>query len=135
MNNTDSPAGIPSALATSAGLTAHVTVADLDRCMRAVREGELLSPELTTAFLSPQVVHSTKDTWTEMYGYGLRFCVDRAGKVYCYEKEGVNAGVSGVISHFPDQDVTVTLLSNMEDGVWDPAWGKIHEMVTNAQLT
>jgi len=114
---------------------AYATVADLDRFLRAVRACELLSPELTRAFLSPQVVHSTRDTWTEMYGYGLRFYVDRAGKVYCYEKEGVNVGASGIISHFPDQDVTVTLLSNMEDGVWDPAWNKIHELVVGGQLT
>lgn len=113
---------------------AHVTVADLDRFLYAVRTGQLLSPELTSAFLSPQVTHGTIDNWTEMYGYGLRFYVDGAGKVFCYEKEGVNVGVSGVISHFPDQDVTVTLLSNMEDGVWDPAWEKIHKMVANGQL-
>ncbi|HLL40228.1 MAG TPA: serine hydrolase domain-containing protein, partial [Rubrobacteraceae bacterium] len=113
---------------------AHVTVADLDRFLRAVIAGKLLSPELTRAFLKPQVVHRTRDTWTEMYGYGLRFYVDQTGKVYCFEKEGVNVGVSGITSHFPDQDITVTLLSNMEDGAWDPAW-KIHEMVVDGQIT
>ena len=113
---------------------AHVTVADLDRFLRAVRAGELLSPELTGAFLSPQVVHSTRVTWTEMYGYGLRFYVDRAGKVFCYEKEGINVGVSGIISHFPDQDITATLLSNMVNGAREPAW-KIHEMVVEGQMT
>ena len=59
---------------------------------------------------------------------------DRAGKVFCYEKEGLNVGVSGIISHFPEQDITATLLSNMEDGVWDPAW-KIHEMVVESHMT
>jgi CubicO group peptidase (beta-lactamase class C family) len=123
---------------------AHVTVADLDRFLRAVRAGELLSPELTRAFLTPQVLssevpgnvalHSARDYLTEMYGYGLRFYVDQASKVVCYEKEGVNVGVSGIISHFPDQNFTVTLLSNMEDGAWDPAW-KIHEMVVDGQIT
>ena len=58
---------------------AYVTVADLDGFLRAVMAGKLLSPELTSAFLSPQVVHSRRDTWTEMYGYGLRFYVDQAG--------------------------------------------------------
>ena len=114
---------------------AHVTVADLDRFLRAVREGKLLSPELTGAFLSPQVVHGTIDAWTEMYGYGLRFYVDKEGKVFCYEKEGVSVGVSAIVSHFPEGDITVTLLSNMEDGAWDPAWGKIHPMVVDGQLT
>jgi hypothetical protein len=68
-----------------------------------------------------------------MYGYGLRFCVDRSGKVFCFEKEGVNVGVSGIISHYPDQDITATLLSNMEDGAWEPAW-KIHEMVLEGRM-
>jgi CubicO group peptidase (beta-lactamase class C family) len=113
---------------------AHVTVADLDRFLRAVIAGKLLSPELTRAFLTPQVVHRRGGTWTEMYGYGLRFHVDQTGKVYCLEKEGVNVGVSGITSHFPEQDITVTLLSNMEDGAWDPAW-KIHQMVIDGQIT
>jgi CubicO group peptidase (beta-lactamase class C family) len=113
---------------------AYVTVTDLDRFLRAVMAGKLLSPELTRAFLSPQVVHSRRDNWTEMYGYGLRFYVDRSGEVFCFEKEGVNVGVSGIISHFPDQDITATLLSNMEDGVWELAW-KIHEMVVEDQMT
>jgi hypothetical protein len=69
-----------------------------------------------------------------MYGYGLRFYVDGSGRVFCFEKEGMNVGVSGIISHFPEQDITATLLSNMEDGVWDPAW-KIHEMVVEGQIT
>lgn len=112
---------------------AHVTVADLDRFLQAVRAGRLLSPELTSAFLSPQVLHRTEDTWTEMYGYGLQFRVEGPGKVVCYEKDGINVGVSGIISHYPDQGITVTLLSNMEDGVWDPI-DKIHEMVVNGQL-
>jgi CubicO group peptidase (beta-lactamase class C family) len=113
---------------------AYVTVTDLDRFLRAVIARKLLSPELTSAFLSPQVVHRTRDTWTEMYGYGLWFYVDQASKVVCFEKEGVNVGVSGLIRYFPDQDIAVTLLSNMEDGVWDPVW-KIHEMVTEGQMT
>ena len=119
---------------------AHVTVADLDRFLRAVMAGELLSTELTSAFLSPQVVHSRREgfsrreDWTEMYGYGLRFYVDGSGKVFCFEKEGINVGVSGIISHFPEQDITATLLSNMEDGVWDPAW-KIHEMVVEGKIS
>jgi hypothetical protein len=46
----------------------------------------------------------------------------------------VNVGVSGLIRHFPDHDIAVTLLSNMEDGVWDPVW-KIHEMVVGGQMS
>ena len=107
---------------------AHVTAGDLDRFLRAVEAGELLSADLTEAFLTPQVHCREMDGWTKMYGYGLWFYVDRAGKVVCFQKEGINAGVSGAIRRFPDLDLNVVILSNMEDGVWQPVW-KIHELV------
>jgi CubicO group peptidase (beta-lactamase class C family) len=107
---------------------AHVTAGDLDRFLKAVKSGKLLSPRLTQAFLTPHVHYRDRDDWTMMYGYGLWFYVDRSGQVVCYQKEGINAGVSGLIRHFPEQDISVVLLSTMEGGVWDPVW-KVHEMV------
>jgi CubicO group peptidase (beta-lactamase class C family) len=112
---------------------AHVTAPDLDRFLRAVQAGELLSPELTQAFLTPQVHCRDMDGWTMKYGFGLWFYVDPDGKVVCYQKEGINAGVSGLIRHFPDQDINVVLLANMEGAVWKPVW-KIHEMVVAGHL-
>jgi CubicO group peptidase (beta-lactamase class C family) len=107
---------------------AHVTARDLDRFLRAVRNGALLSPALTDAFFSPHVHYRERDDWTMMYGLGLWFYVSASGRVVCCQKEGVNAGVSGLIRHYPDQDINVVLLSNMADGVWDPIW-KIHRML------
>ena len=111
----------------------HVTAGDLDRFLRAVKAGELLSPELTEVFLTPQVKYREKEGWRMMYGHGLWFYVDDDSKIVCYQKEGINAGASGLIRHFPDQDISVVLLSNMESGVWKPIW-KIHEMVVAGQL-
>jgi len=107
---------------------AYVTAGDMDRFLRAVKAGELLSAELTDAFLTPQVRYRDKDGWTMMYGYGLWFYVDRSERVVCYQKEGINAGVSGLVRYFPEQDINVVMLSNMAGGVWKPVW-KIHEMV------
>jgi hypothetical protein len=45
-----------------------------------------------------------------------------------------NAYGSVALQPAADQDIAVTLLSNMEDGVWDPVW-KIHEMVVEGQMT
>jgi len=112
---------------------AYVTARDLNRFMRAVQAGELLSQELTQSFLSPHVEYRKKDDWVMKYGYCLWFYVDKGGKIICYQKEGVNAGVSGLIRHFPEQDISVVLLSNMEDGVWDPIW-KIHELVVDGKF-
>jgi CubicO group peptidase (beta-lactamase class C family) len=107
---------------------AYVTAGDLDRFLRAVQAGALLSPELSAAFLTPQVAYRQRERWTTMYGYGLMFYLDRSGRVVCYQKEGINAGVSGIIRHFPARDINVILLSNMESGVWQPVW-EIHERV------
>jgi CubicO group peptidase (beta-lactamase class C family) len=107
---------------------AYVTAGDLDCFLRAVQSGRLLSPELTAALLSPHVDYEEKDDWTMKYGYCFWFYVEKDGKVVCYQKEGVNAGVSAVMRYFPEQDINVIILSNMENGVWKPVW-KIHELL------
>ena len=101
---------------------AYVTAGDLDRFLRAVQRGQLLSPELTAAFFTPQAHWQTSDQWKTYFGYGLEFYVDPAGQMVCYEKEGSNAGVSGVIRHFPKEDINLVILSNLEDGAWKPLW-------------
>jgi CubicO group peptidase (beta-lactamase class C family) len=98
----------------------HVTASDLDRFLRKVKAGTLLSPQSTAAFFTPLVLHHVQDDWKQMYGYGIEFAVDGAGKVLFAEKEGINAGVSAVIRHYPDQDINVVLLANIQEGVWEP---------------
>jgi len=107
---------------------AHVTAADLDRFLRALQAGALLSPESTAAFLRPQVPYRDRAEWTRKFGYVLEFFIDRQGEVDFYQKDGVNAGVSGIIRHFPDWDINVVLLSNLEHGVWGPVW-EVHRLV------
>jgi len=107
---------------------AHVTAADLDRFLRAVKGGALLGPELTNAFLTPQLPYRERDSWTMYYGYGLWFRVEPTGEVLFYQKEGINAGVSGMLRHYPAQDLTVVILSNMMEGVWEPV-RKVHDLV------
>ena len=110
---------------------AHVTAGDLDKFLRAVQQGKLLSPELTKAFLTPKVHYKERDGWTMQYGYGIWFYVDDAGEVVCYQKEGINAGVSNAMRFFPKQDINVVILTNMEEAVWEPIW-KVHEVVVEA---
>ena len=112
---------------------ARVTVGDLDRFLRAVLEGKLLSAELTESFLTPQVKYRESDSLITMYGYGLMFYLDKSGQLICYQKDGIDAGASGIIRHFPKWDVNVVLLSNLESGVWKPIW-KIHDLVVDNQF-
>ena len=108
---------------------AYVTARDLDPFLRAVQAGDLLPPRLTEAFLTPQVHCRQRDDWTLMMGYGLVFYLDTSHGVVCYQKEGINAGVSGVVRYFPQRDINVVILSTMEDGVWEPVW-MVHDLVT-----
>ncbi len=99
---------------------AHVTAADLDLFLRQVRAGHLLSPALTEAFFTPQVLHTAHPGWDEWSGLGLWFHREPSGQVVFYEKEGINAGVSGLVRYYPQRDISVVVLSNMEDGAWEP---------------
>lgn len=112
---------------------AYVTAADLERFLRAVQRGELLSPELTRYFLTPQALYSQRETWKMMYGPGLWFYVENDGRLLFYEKDGENAGVSGLIRHYPRWDVSLVLLCNMQSAAWEPA-RQIHEMLLAGQL-
>ncbi len=53
-------------------------------------------------------------------GFGFEFEVATDATISSYWKEGQNAGVSGILSHFPSSDVTFVVLSNLEDGAWEP---------------
>ena len=108
---------------------AYVTAADLDRFLRRVKAGKLLSAQMTTAFFTPQAFYRERVEWRHMYGYGIEFAVTEAGQVLFAQKEGIYDGASAVIRHYPDQDINVVLLSNMQMGVWEPL-KMIHRLLT-----
>ncbi len=100
---------------------AHVTAGDLVQFLQALRGGALLSPTLTAAFFTPQVLYKElSGGQTEYNGYGLWFRRDAAGQILSYAKEGINVGASAFLRAFPPARVTAVLLSNLEDGVWQP---------------
>lgn len=99
---------------------AHATPRDLVRFLDAVRGGELLGPEMTAAFLTPQVTHHESQGRTVRYGFGLEFVVLADGSVRSVTKDGINAGASAVLRHYPANDVTVALVASSEDGAWGP---------------
>jgi CubicO group peptidase (beta-lactamase class C family) len=127
---------------------AHVTARDLTRFWAAVRGGELLPPDLTRAFLTPQVKHDDGDTdetdekdapgaeraASVHYGFGLEFELLADGSVRSAYKEGINTGSSAMLRHYPDAGgsvpdglppagapgVTAVVVSNGEAGAWDP---------------
>ncbi|MPV38854.1 serine hydrolase [Georgenia subflava] len=108
---------------------AHCTAADLVRFIDAVRGGELLGPELTSAFLTPQVLHDADDDRELHYGYGLEFVVEPGGALRCYDKDGINTGASAIVRHYVRPGITVAIVANSADAVWDP-FSAIDDAVT-----
>lgn len=74
-----------------------------------------------------------RDGWAKDFGYGLWFRVEDQGRVVCYQKEGIAAGVSGLIRYFPASDTSVVLLSNLEAGAWEPI-RFVHDLVVAGAL-
>jgi CubicO group peptidase (beta-lactamase class C family) len=109
-----------------------VTAGDLDRFLRAVKAGKLLSPRLTEAFFTPQALHRRVNRGTQEYGHGLRFLVDQDRKALFCEKEGIATGVSGFIRHYFEDGINVVILSNMEAGAWEPQ-RKVHDVLATSQ--
>ena len=112
---------------------AYVTAGDLDRFLRAVQRGQLVSLELTAAFFTPQAQWQSNEEWKRFFGYGLKFYFDADERLVCYQKEGINVGTSGVIRHFPKDDINLVILSNMEDGAWKPLW-EIHKLIVEGKF-
>lgn len=110
---------------------AHVTAGDMDIFLHAIRANTLLSPEMTQTLLTPQALHHDNEREFMRQGYGLEFFTMKANGLTFYQKEGINAGVSGIIRHYPAPDLNVILLSNMMDGVWEPI-NHIHEQIMNS---
>lgn len=100
---------------------AHVIASDLVRFLAAVRGGVLLSPELTTAFLTPQVKHHDRnDGGAIHFSFGLEFEIRSDGSVRSFYKDGVNTGVSAIVRYYPELDATLAVVANSEKGAWDP---------------
>ncbi len=87
---------------------AHASAEDLLTFLDAVRAGQLLTPELTQEFLTPQVALDEQVS----YGFGLEF---RRSTLY---KEGSNAGVSALLTRYGDADVDAVVLSNTDGAAW-----------------
>jgi len=73
-----------------------------------------LSPQLTTAFFTPQSFYRAREDWKHIYGYGNDFAVNEAGNILFAEKEGIYVGASAMIRHYPEQGINVVILSNMQ---------------------
>jgi CubicO group peptidase (beta-lactamase class C family) len=91
--------------------TAH----DMDRFMKALRDGEILSKETFDSMLT---VHGSDEE--ESYGYGMELVIDN-DSVIIYGHSGLDPGVTAVVSHYLSDGITVTVLCNQDQGSWPVA--------------
>jgi len=93
---------------------AFTTAEDLIKFMRALREGKLLSEEMTKAILTPKIVDAKNEKYLWQYGYGAWFFSGAEG-VIRMGLIGEDPGVSARAYYYPKQNIEVVLLSNIGD--------------------
>jgi CubicO group peptidase (beta-lactamase class C family) len=99
---------------------AYVTAADLDRFLCAARSGRLFSEAMTELGHSAHVFHSASPTQISRYGICLEFVYTPDDRLKYVQKDGYNAGTSGIVRFYPAIGLTVVMLSNTSEGVWQP---------------
>ncbi|MEL7141922.1 MAG: serine hydrolase domain-containing protein [Cyanobacteria bacterium J06573_11] len=111
--------------------TAH----DLYRFAIALREGRLLSAEMTQAMLTPKVLEDDEPYrgYTWKYGYGNFFLTDQAvegqdAPIVRWGHTGEEDGISCRLYCYPQQDVDVVVLGNQSGCAVELAWD-LHDLV------
>lgn len=105
------------------------TATDLCRFLYALRQGQLLSPSLTQAMLTPQIEEDTSRfrgyDWA--YGFGNNFILQN-GQIIRYGHTGEEVGVSGRLYHYPRLNLDVVILGNQSACAGPLGWA-IHDAI------
>ena len=103
------------------------TAPDLAHYLDALREGRLLTKKSLGLMLTP---HGTEEGSPEAYGYGIELVVED-GVVTIYGHGGADPGVSTMVSHFVDPEVSIVVLCNQDRG----SWAVVQRIVADLGLT
>lgn len=108
---------------------AFTSVIDLDKFMRALKDGKLLSEKMTKEIMKPQIDIEQKFDWGKIInGYGFHFLYDKNERLIRMYKEGSNAGVAAMFAYYPDINTTSIILGNQTCDVWELHW-KVEEVI------
>jgi len=92
---------------------AYTTVGDLDIFIRSITQNKLISKKYSELLSRSHCNYSRSHRFgSRRTGYGFEFIEDLGGNILCMYKEGINSGVEAMCSFYPQQNVTVNLLSN-----------------------
>jgi len=112
---------------------AYSTSSDMLLFLNALRNGKLLSEELTKQILTGygEVVQDDDLSWA--YGFGVAFLLDGTD-VIRYGHSGDDPGVSTKAFHYPLQNIDLVILGNQTDCATEIA-NRLHEMIMMWQKT
>ncbi|HEY69206.1 MAG TPA: beta-lactamase family protein [Anaerolineae bacterium] len=95
---------------------AYTTAPDMARFWRALTSERLLSADLKSQLLEPQIV-TTGDSASTHYGYGV--WIDQAeGSMRSYFVAGFDPGVAMKSSFYPEENRILTVIGNTSHAVW-----------------
>ena len=110
---------------------AFTSVVDLDRFMRALVNGTLLSTAMTSEIMKPQTTIEQTHPWGKIVnGFGFHFKYPANGDLPSMYKEGSNAGVAAMFAYYPTIGTTSIVLANQTCYVW-----KLHQEIEEIQNT
>lgn len=109
------------------------TAGDLVRFLKALRNGHLLSLEMTEAILRPQVLQHEERYrgYTWKYGYGNSFMLDQDERVVRWGHTGEEDGISCRLYHYPGIGVDMVILGNQSWCAGGLGW-EIHDLIVDA---
>lgn len=109
---------------------AVATAVDLHKFSAALRNGRLLSPELTQAMLTPHI--QQKETpmrgYFWHYGFGNEFVFDQQNQLLRWGHTGEEDGVSCRFYYYPAQQLDVAILGNQSWCAGTLGW-QIHDLI------
>ena len=109
---------------------AYTSVGDLDVFIRSLKDGKLLSKELSVELFKPQCNIIQTFEWGKIInGFGFHFLYNNSNNLVRMYKEGQNAGVAAMFSYYPSIDTTSIILANQTCNVWE-----LHRKVERAIL-
>ncbi len=102
---------------------AYTSVGDLDIFIHALKNGMLLTKELSEEMFRPQTGIETNSEWGKIInGFGCHFFYDTSGTLVRMYKEGQCAGVAAMLAYYPGIDTTSIILANQTCNVWELHW-------------
>jgi CubicO group peptidase (beta-lactamase class C family) len=110
---------------------ASSTAVDVVRFSQALRDGRLLSREMTQEMLAPRVLqtHERIRGYTWKYGYANIFLLDDDGQVVRWGHTGEEDGVSCRLYYYPQENIDVVILGNQSWCAGSLGW-EIHDLIT-----